>query len=289
VSAYDGAKPEHRNALAQIDESRQRALRAVSEVRKCQINSPHPNLAPAPMDGKSLPVMATQAVGDYLLQLRPYRANSKKWHLDFGTIELPKSINGDNPRRQSRDPELWICQQPEIELKNVSQLIESLNMDVHYSTNKPDNDSSPFDSRLKPSELSASERRMQNQLSELGKVTGIKYQIDPPSYPGTFHVSRETRLSMVEGGITQDEAVEMDMTIEDEQDDEDEDEYIPAVPHVDNAPGDTRGHDGELRTFKFVFGPDRLLRLVETADEVAAEMDLLIDLGTPREQDSGGI
>jgi hypothetical protein len=82
----------------------------------------------------------------------------------------------------------------------------------------------------------------------------------------------------------------MDMTLEAEPDDEDdEDEYIPALPHVDDTVGDTRGRSGELRTYKFVFGPNRLLRLVEMADEVAAEMDLLIDLGTPREQDTGGI
>jgi len=289
--SYNDAKPEHRNALAQIDESRQRALRAVSEVRKCQINSPHPNLAPAPEDGKSLPVIATQAVADYLVQLRPYRANSQKWHLDFGTVELPKSLDRGPSKRlgEKRLADLWICQQPEIELNNVSQLIESLNMDVHYSTNKPHRAGSSSDSRLKPSEMTAGVRQFQNQLPT-GKVTEVSYRIDPPSYPGKFNVDSETFQSIRNGAITQDEAVEMDMTLEAEQDDEDdEDEYIPALPHVDDTVGDTRGRSGELRTYKFVFGPNRLLRLVEMADEVAAEMDLLIDLGTPREQDTGGI
>lgn len=45
----------------------------------------------------------------------------------------------------------------------------------------------------------------------------------------------------------------------------------------------------ETKVFKFVFGQDTLLKIVELADEVAAEMDLLAKLDDPREQDGSGV
>jgi hypothetical protein len=193
MSDYNDPKPEHRNALAQINDARQRGLAAVSELRKREISTPYPHLAPANTEGQtpSLPVLATQAVVDYLLQLRPYRDTSKKWDVDFGVVNLPEKIDrGSAPGRgRGEQSPLYISSDPKVPLNNVSQLIEALNRTIIYSTSHRD---------------------------------------DP-----------------VRAGV-------------------------------------------ETKSFKFVFGPQELLQVVELADEVAAEMDLLIELDDPDYSSSGG-
>lgn len=273
--SYQEPKPEHRNALAQIDDARQRALRAVSELRKREVQSPHPNLTPARRNGESLPVLSTQTVADYLLQLRPYRANSRKWQVDFGTIELPTEIAGSPDGRLGggASTPLYLCRQPEVPLRNVSQLIEALNMDICYSTNKPSNGSTS----------SSLEGR---RVDGIPGTVHVEYRIDPPNYPGKHEVDEKTYRAIQRGAITLDEAVEMGAT---DGDAADEDEgYTPAIPSVEKSAGRSRGKSGELKKFKFVFGPDRLLRLVETADEVAAEMDMLAEFEDPDYVSGGG-
>jgi hypothetical protein len=274
MSGYDDPKPEHRNALKEINEARQMALTAVSEMRKTQISTPHRNLAPTTSEGETptLSVIATQAVVDYLLQLRPYRKTSKKWNVDFGTVALPKKLDGGSApgRDRGKNPHLWICQQPEVPLNNVSQLIESLNQTVHYSTNRPTEAEPDFHPKPTKSET-------------------IRYRIRAESYPGEHWVDEDTFKAIRKGAMTVDEAVEMGAILDENTDEDGDDEYVPATPAVRNEPGDTPGKDGKIKSFKFVLGPQYLLQVVELADEVAAEMDLLIELDDPREQDTGGI
>lgn len=288
MSYTEQPKPEHRNALTQINDARQRAHTAVSEYRQRRFNTPHPNLAPSSEDGQTLPVMATAAVNDYLLQLRPYRHTSKRWHLDFGTVEIPTEITRPSPRRgEQRRASLWLCRQPEVELQNVSQLIEVLNMDVHYSTNAPVDNSQAMNPRLRPDQLTPEEQRVKDAFGENCKVIArTSYRIDPESYPGKFHVDRQTFEKISRGAISQDEAVEMDMVV-DADETGDDPGYTPADPNVSSTAGDTTGTDGKLKTFKFVFGPSKLQRLVEMADDVAEEMDLLIEMQEP-DHSSGG-
>jgi len=288
--SYNEPKPEHRNAITQINDARQRALKAVSELRKRRIQTPHPNLAESREDGESLPVMAAQAVADYLLQLRPYRHGSEKWHLSFDTVTLPKEIPRSSPRRgEQRRASLWLCRQPEVPLDGVSQIIDALNMEIHYSTKQPTRGKSSS-SRLKYSDMTPTERKVRDGYEDAlpGEVNSITWKIDPPSYPGDHYVDREVFRKIQQGAITQDEAVEMGMTEEQhDADEDDEPEYVPAIPRVDNAPGDTRGTNHKIRTYKFVFGSNGLLKLVQLADEVAAEMDLLIEMEEP-DLDAGG-
>jgi len=288
--SYDDPKPEHRNAITQINDARQRALKAVSELRKRRIETPHPHLAEAREDGESLPVMSTQAVVDYLLQLRPYRHGSQKWQLSFDSVTLPKEIPRSSPRfGEQRQASLWLCRQPEVPLNGVSQLIEVLNMEIHYSTYRPDRGQSSS-SRLKYSDLTPTERRVKGGLEDAtgGTMTELVWTIHPPSYPGDHYVDREVYRKIQQGAITQDEAVEMGMTEEQhEPDEDDEPEYVPAIPSVPTAPGDTSGRNHQIRTYKFVFGSEGLLKLVQLADEVAAEMDLLIEMEEP-DLDAGG-
>lgn len=189
--SYGDPKPQHRNAISEINEARQQALAAVSQIRQADVSPAHPHLAPATSDGHTLPIMSTQAVADYLMQLRPYRANSSRWDVDFGTVRLPGSIPGGRSNRRSggRRPPLEIQQSKTVELTNIDQLIEALNSSIQYST-RP----------------GASERR----------------------------------------------------------------------------------GPGRSKSFKFVLPPDALLKLVEMADEVAAEMDLLAEIQEPDYTAGGG-
>lgn len=228
--SYDDPNIQHRSTVQQIVDARQRALTAVSEVRQVQIDTPHPNLAPMPSDGEQLPILATQAVVDYLLQLRPYRAMSENWGIDFGTIELPKRIgSGQNVFAENNDGGLWLCRDPHVPVGDVSQLIHALNTDVHYSSNHP------------PS------------TAGRDRVTPRGYTA--PGEETTQHTNGE---------------------------------YTPAIPAVDDYPGDTAGSDGELRSFKLVMGPDRLLTLVEIADEIAGEVDMLAEIELPDHTSGGG-
>lgn len=274
--SYDEPKVQHKSTVQQIIDARQRALTAVSEVRQVQINTPHPNLARMSGDGKQLPVLATQAVVDYLLQLRPYRKSSQNWDVDFGKIVLPKTLSSDLPGRDRGTRQLWICRQPEVPASNASELIQALNSDVHYSTNHPD---SP----------TAKGRTNTVQTRQNGiKVTNVTYRITPDTYPGTYQVNKNTAQRIREGQITQDEAVEMGLVVDD-QDDETE-EYTPAIPEVRNSgAGDIAGPGGEVRSYKLVIGPDALLQLVELADEIAAEVDMLAELEDKTVGDTSGL
>jgi len=233
MSSYDEPKVQHKSTVQQVIDARQRALTAVSEVRQVQISTPHPNLAPASGDGKTLPVIATQAVVDYLLQLRPYRAHSDNWGINFGEIELPKRIStGSDVFDESNGNGLWLCRDPHVPIRDVSQLIQSLNSDVHYSTNHP------------PS-------------------NGNSAAVSPRGWTQPASGGSDT----AESGTQQ---------------------YTPAIASVDQHPGDTPGSDGKLKSFKLVLGPNRLLQLVELADEIAAEVDMLAEIDLPDHVASGG-
>lgn len=228
--SYDEPNVQHKNTVKQIIDARQRALTAVSEMRQVQIDTPHPNLAPASGESKQLPVVATQAVVDYLLQLRPYRSMSENWGIDFGAIELPKRIgSGSNVFGEPDNGGLWLCRDPQVPVRDVSQLIRSLNSDVHYSTNHP--------------------------TSKVRVTPGGKYNAR----------TADTRSAQGESG-----------------------QYTPATPVVDNYPGDTPGSSGKMRSFKLVMGPDQLLHLVEIADEIAAEVDMLAEIDLPDHTAGGG-
>lgn len=280
--SYDDPNIQHRSTVQQIVDARQRALTAVSEVRQVQIDTPHPNLARMSDDGKQLPVVATQAVVDYLLQLRPYRKSSQNWDVDYGTITLPKTVSSELAGRSSGTRTLWICRQPEVPARNASQLIQALNSDVHYSTNHPRSNTGRRGADL-PSG------------SRIGiKPTSVTYRIRPDTYPGTYQVNKKTAQQIQKGEITEDEAVEMGMVIDDQDgkdtDTDEGDEYTPAIPELKtSAPGDTRGPSGEIRSYKLIMPPGALLQLVEIADEIAAEVDMLAELEDKTVGDTSGL
>jgi len=226
MSTFDEPGANHRHALNQVDENRQRALNAVSEVRKAPPRSHHPHLAPVDMDSGDLAILCTQAVVDYLLQLRPYRSGSTAWQIDFGGVDLPTVLN-DGPKRPdgfgATEPKMWICRKPHIPLQNVSQLIKAANTTIQYSTNHPDK----HDTVLSHTKAPRPARR---------------------------------------GG--------------------EKEEFVPASPAIEE--NRYNRSESKVVSYKFVFPPAALLRIVELADEVAAELNMLAELTPPDKEDSEG-
>jgi len=272
MSDYGSPDPEHTAALAAVDEARQEALRAVGEMRQFGPPPHHPNLAPADGAEKTLASMCTQKVVDYLLQLRPYRTSSQNWGVTLGTLELPTRLDtGSSNRRgggQKRD--LWLCRQPEIPLNDVSHVIEAANMSVQYSTCRQTRPTtSPAKKTPKPI--------LKTGTEEYGR---LKFD------------DQESLLSVAFGSKSVEAAIKQGVArpAPDNEPDEsqsDNDSYTPAVPVSNNKSGLKRGVSHNTKSFNIVFESQTLLTLVEIADEVAAEIDLLIELDAP-DFESGG-
>ena len=265
MSSFDEPGANHRNALAQVDDARKRALTAVSELRQAPPPAHHPNLAPTNSDSGRSAVLCTQAVMDYLLHLRPYRAGSSTWDIDFGTVELPKTINDntdDGGTFGRSEPKMWICRQPAVPLRTVSQLIEAANTTIQYSTNHPNR----FDRRAGPKEpnIPDSDKR---QLPH-----GLKKK-------------------WLNGEITLTEAFERAPARSATRADGGEDGYEPASPVTAGTNSNRRGSSNiehKVESFKLVFPSPTLLKIVELADEVAAELNLLAELKPPNKEDAEG-
>jgi len=191
MAAYGEPSSEHKSAVREIAEKRQQAHAAASEIAKAGTPHHHTHLAPANEGGDNLSVVCTQSVVDYLLQLRPYRASSENWGVDFGIVTLPEELGtggvGGYGIKQSK---LTIEQSPRIGLRNTNEVIAAANKSIRYSSS-----------------------------SGVGGY-GLK-------------------------------------------------------------------SNGTTNTYKFVFSPDQLLRLVALADEIATDLNLLVDIEEP-DYDSGG-
>ena len=226
MSDYGSPDADHTAALTAVDEARQDALTAVSEMRQHGAPPHHPNLAPT--DGqKELATICTQKVVDYLLQLRPYRENSQNWNTDLGTLHLPKELGTPGSKRRSGGvtQNLWLCRQPEIPLRNVSEVIKAANMTVQYST-----------------------------------MRGEQFSPTPTAGGMTVVTSSEQQQ---------------------QQQEDRESNYVPAKPATSSSAGLGRGSSHETKPFNLVFSDRTLLELVELGDEVAAEIDILIELEAP--------
>ena len=265
MSDYGSPEPNHTAALAAVDEARQEALAAVSERRQYGASPHHPNLAPA--DGeKTMASICTQKVVDYLLQLRPYRENSQKWNLDLGTLTLPTQINIDgNNRRSGRGSRtMWLCRQPEIPLNNISNVINAANKTVQYSTNKGE------------------------QSTAFTPPGGTQFRLRTTSERGEFVFNDERTLAKtLSGEMEYDEARARGGAIRERDLEEKTRDYVPATPASNGSPGLSRGSSTKTKSFNIVFGDQTLLELVEIADEIAAEIDILIELDAP-DFESGG-
>lgn len=266
MSDYGSPEPNHTAALAAVDEARQEALAAVSKRRQFGASPHHPNLAPADGGEPTLASICTQKVVDYLLQLRPYRDNSQHWDVTIGSITLPKRIEGkgSNRRSGSGSRSMWLCRQPKIPLNNVSNVIDAANQTVQYSTMRGDRDSA---------------------FSPPG---GDKCRVRTDEYGELVFTDQRSAMQAMSGKMSFEQAIERGAAMRKQELEQKTTDYVPAKPVSNSSAGLKRGTSHKTKSFNVVFGDQALLELVEIGDEVAAEIDILIELDTPDYSSGGG-
>ena len=254
MSSYGEPSVQHTSTVQQILDARERALNAVSLARKVTLSTPHPNLAPTD-GGRDAEIASdcSQAIVDYLLHLRPYRAQSQNWGIDLGALNLPESVQDDGPNRRggwgrSTAP-LYLCRQPRVRLGGLSDVINVVNSTVMYSSNREIQGSiNPQTKNTVETEngkLVVEDTRLFRQL-----LRGEK-SIDDVADHRAVHPPKSRRN---EG-------------------------YTPAKPPLP---------DGDSKAFKVVLADDQLLRLFEAADEIAGEVDMLAEIEPPDHGSDGG-
>jgi len=272
MSNFGDPGPGHRNALDAVAEARQRALSAASKMRQAGPPPHHPNLAPASDEEPRLATIATQAVVDYLMQLRPYRNHSSAWNVSFGKLQLPATVPGDSLAGRDRamgfgdgGRDLYICQNPTFYVENVSDFVDVANMTVQYSsqTRTPDG------------------RGDWEPDPNPGSMTKA-VEISTEEYGTLRFTDKERARELVYGDLSATAALEYaEPADEDDTTDTEEDSVTLGDPNVTTTPGDTRGRDPQVESYKLVFPPGELLRFVQLGDDVAAELDVLADLEAP--------
>lgn len=240
---YGDPSDEHRSAVKQIAKARDRALKNVSALRTVRDDAQHPNLCR--IDGRQqspLSIEATQAVVDYLLQLRPYRQNAESWGVDLGVVELPETMRIDGPRRGAGFDLFYLCRQPYVSLRGLSEIINVLNQTIIYTDDRaPSVGSSPS---MSPSNT-----------------------VELPDGTYTLPSGTDIAEQMLAGELTPEKVRETGRPVEEEE----EPAYRP--PRLSAT--------AKTRDYKFVLPQDGLLQLVEIADEVAEEMGVLADIEQP--------
>lgn len=281
MSNFGDPGPGHRNALDAVNEARQKALTAVSKMRQAGPPPHLPNLAPADDEEPALATIATQAVVDYLIQLRPYRSHSSTWNVSFGELRLPEQIGGEEPPGRlgkSTNPRaLHICRNPSFYVENVSDFVEVANATVSYSSELR---SDPGAGDWQPRNGSAFNQPWND--TNTGDVCD-QWTLETEKY-GTLRFTDKDRLNaLLKGEISVDEAAQFaEPADQPDTDDTDEgDDLVLGDPNVRSVPGDTRGRDPEVKSFKLVFPADDLQRFLQLGDDVAAELDVLADLEAP--------
>lgn len=266
MNDYGSTDPNHTTALSDLHEARKEALYAVSEMRQFGTTSHPPFLSPADGDDKTLATVCTQKVVDYPLQLQPYRDNSQNWDVDLGGIEIPKKINTGKRKRRSggQKADLWLCRQPKIPMRDMSDVISVANTTVQYSSNRPDRSDSPL----------------------TGKNT---YHLRTGTeYGELVFTDRRAFEAVASGQMTYQQAFDTGAAIQKgEVESTGSEGYTPAIPSNTNSAGLNRGSSHKTRSFNIVFPADILLQLVELADEVAAEIDTLIEIDNPDYESDG--
>jgi hypothetical protein len=275
MTQFGDPGPGHRNALDAVAEARQHATAAVSKMRQVGPPPHHPRLAPAG-DDPALATIATQAVVDYLVQLRPYRGHSATWNVAFGQLQLPEHIQESQPgagwnRNNAR--RLYVCRQPTLYVENVSDFVEVANMTVQYSS-KMRRGTHPF-------YTSGGGGRSALHDPTTGGVAD-RWRVDTDEY-GTLAFSEKRHIkALLFGDLSPAAALEHAELVEEKEADEEE-----ADDQVTLGDPDVGGRDAEVKSFNLVFNAGELQRFLTLGDDVAAELDVLADLEAPDHSAAG--
>jgi hypothetical protein len=171
-------------------------------------------------------------------------------------------------RTGGRSTDLWLCRQPEIPLRDLSEVIVAANSTIQYSSKKA-------------------------PPSDAGVSRGIeRWEIRGTTHGNLVFEDKGTWTAVLNGDMEIDEAVKIGAAERAAAVDDEDEEYVPADPNISRSGSKRLGRSGSSRhrkkSFKLVFPAQTLLQFVELADEVADEMSLLIERDTPAAQDGGG-
>lgn len=278
MSNYGDPGPGHRNALNAVGEARQKALEVVSKTRQVGPPPHDPNLAPA-SDEPALATVATQAVVDYLLQLRPYRNHSAVWDVSFGTVRLPERVAGESPTqcmgKPQMTPPLYICQDPTFTIENVSDFVQAANTTVRYSSKTREQ---PGEAARQPGAGSAFHHHSRPSTDQ---SVCDRWTVDTKQYGKLIFSERRHVEAFLNGELSQSEVLSLAEVATDDEDDEDAKRARRGDPRVSSVPGDTSGPDHQVKSFKLVFSADELQTFLAHGDDIAAELDVLADLEAP--------
>jgi hypothetical protein len=178
MSTYSEPSTAARNALGQMSEARSRALQALSETRRRSghTEGPHSNLVPVDAQDPKVETVATQAVADYLIQLRPYRKYSTQWDIEMGVVELPETIEGGkNPGlRRGRAADWEISGRRKIPLGNLNELLEAMNRTIAYSRFNPEKETNRYKFVFGPQQLQTVLSVCDDVADEMGFLAEIE-------------------------------------------------------------------------------------------------------------------
>lgn len=133
MSSYNDPSQGHTEAIKQLSESRATVRHY---IRQLNADGPasgfHPNLVES--DKTPTPYsVATAALVDYLLQLRPYRDSSPAWNEGLGAVTLPETFTKNSDVfGEPGDSTYEIQIDPVQELPSLSHVINIASMEVVY-------------------------------------------------------------------------------------------------------------------------------------------------------------
>jgi hypothetical protein len=131
--SYDDPSQGHREAIKQLSESRATVRHYLRQLNADGGSTGvHPNLVAADKTPTEYSI-ATAALVDYLLQLRPYRDSSAAWNEGLGSVALPETFTG-NPDvfGESGGSTYEIQIDPVQEFPSLSHVINIASRDVVY-------------------------------------------------------------------------------------------------------------------------------------------------------------
>lgn len=133
MSSYDDPSQGHTEAIKQLSESRATVRHYIRQLNADGGASGfHPNLVES--DKTPTPhSVATAALVDYLLQLRPYRDSSAAWNQGLGAVELPETfVENSDVFGEPGDSTYELQIDPVQELPSLSHVINIASMEVVY-------------------------------------------------------------------------------------------------------------------------------------------------------------
>lgn len=129
----DERSPEHRSAVSQMANARERALETIHAVRAESMDRASTNLirtAATP----HIAAEATQSVCDYLTHLRTFAGQSEHWNSKLGVVEIPEAIEVSAAGLKRGVDGIYRCtRMPYLNINDMGAAIRAGNAEIVYA------------------------------------------------------------------------------------------------------------------------------------------------------------